>query len=267
MDLGPNLWDPTFLTEATTNLIGETLDQVLMVDHRGVRAGQARVHIVLCLHRPVRLEKKVHFSSTKKYELTFKYERLLGRCHQCARLDHVGVVCPEAASDTVPNAVGLSMENGPSAPPIVFQANLPQALSFSLLSNLKFSELFGKERKGVVIQSIPEPSVSETSEPLRLTDVVRAREGKSKPGLKRSRHALGFEPHALLLEYLGLGLVEISVSIVGEHKRSRGHPYGSRIKPKEELSVCPSSPTSSVSALSDGASSLSSAGKSKDPMA
>ena len=74
-----------------------------------------------------------------------------------------------------------------------------------------------------------------------------------------------------MLEHLGLtnideGLVEVYVFIVGEHKHSRGRPRGSRNKPKEELSVCPSSPTSSVSALSDGAPSLPSTGKGKGPM-
>ena len=61
-----------------------------------------------------------------------------------------------------------------------------------------------------------------------------------------------------MLEHLGLtnideSLVEVSVSIVGEHKRSQSHPRGSTNKPKEELLVCPSSPTSFVFAHSDGA--------------
>jgi hypothetical protein len=114
-----------------------TMVVMKMVDQHGVWVGHARVHIVLSLHWSVCLEKKVRFFFTEEYELTFKYERFLGCCRQCARLDHVGVVCPEAASTTVPNAAGFScsMENGSSAPPIIFQANLLRALSSSLLSN------------------------------------------------------------------------------------------------------------------------------------
>lgn len=55
-----------------------------------------------------------------------------------------------------------------------------------------------------MICSLPEPLVSGTLELLRLTGVVRAREDEFEVGTKRSRHALSFEPHVLLLENLGL---------------------------------------------------------------
>lgn len=98
-----------------------------MVDHRGVHEGHARVRIVLSLHRLVCLEKKVCFSSREEYGLTFKYERLLGRCRQCARLDHVGALCPDAASASDSSAAGPSSSavNGLLVPPIVFRSNIP----------------------------------------------------------------------------------------------------------------------------------------------
>lgn len=73
---------------------------------------------------------------------------------------------------------------------------------------------------------------------------------------------------ALLLEHLGLAridesLFEVSMSSTWEHKRSRGHPWGSRNKPKEEPPTCPSSPASFVSSFSYFAPSLPSARKGK----
>lgn len=138
-----------FLTVATIILIGETLGQVLMVDHCGVRESHARVQIVLSLHQPVRLEEKVCFSPKEEYGLTFKYERLLGCCSQCACIDHVGASYPEAASSTKSSATGPSsaVVNGPSVPPIVFSANIPQTLSSSLLANLKL-RFFSKRGGG-----------------------------------------------------------------------------------------------------------------------
>lgn len=97
-----------------------------------------------------------------------------------------------------------------------------------------------------MIRSLSESSAPISSEPLHITRVVREHEDDFEQGAKRSCHALDLEPQALLPEHLGLAridesLFEVSISSTGEHKRSRGHPWGSRNKPKEEPPTCPSS--------------------------
>lgn len=62
------------------------------------------------------------------------------------------------------------------------------------------------------------------------------------------------------------GLIEVFVSIAGEHKCFGGCLQDSRNKPKEDLSACPSSPMSSFSTFSVCAPSMSYARKGKCPM-
>jgi hypothetical protein len=264
---------PAYFTEATIALLGETLGRVMVVDQRAVRDGLARVRIELLLHKPVRLEKKVRFSPSEEYNLTFKYDRLLGRCRVCARLDHVGAPCPEVASLNIPTATDslISVGTGAAAPTMVFRANIPPTISSPLFSNLKFSEVFRKEKREVVIRPLPSTSVVDGLAPMRITGVVREREDDVEQGAKRSRHALNFEPQALQPEQLGLacvdaGLFEVTVTSAGGTKRPRGRPRGHRNKPKEAISECPSSPVSSTSAFSEDVQVyLPLAGKGKDP--
>lgn len=61
-----------------------------------------------------------------------------------------------------------------------------------------------------MIGSLPKPPVSGTSEPLGLTGVVRDRENEVEASTKKSCHTLR----------IGEGLVEVFVSVVGEHMHS-----------------------------------------------
>lgn len=155
----------------------------------------------------------------------------MGQCCVCARLDHIGAPCPEAASQVITNASGslVSMGNGAAAPTIVFRANIPPTIPSSLFSNLKFSEVFRKEKREVVICHLPSPPIAGVLDPVSITGVIREREDDVEQKGKQSRHALNFEPQALQPEQLGLacvdeGLFDVTVTTVGETKRARGCP-------------------------------------------
>lgn len=165
---------PTFLMMATITLIGETLGPVLMVDQCGVREELAKVRVALPLHKHVFLEKKVTFSPMEEYGLTFKYGRLL----VCAQLNHVEAPCPDIVPSGVPSsAVSLSsLVSGVTTPSLVFHANIPQTLSSSLFFDVSFSEVFPKEKRGVVIKPMPPISVVAVSAPLCITGIVRGRD-------------------------------------------------------------------------------------------
>lgn len=235
---------PAFLTMATIALIGETLGPVLTVDQRGVREGLARVRVALPLHKPIRLEKKVLFSSTEEYGLTFKYDHLLGQCKLCARLDHMGAPCLDIVPSGIPGSAGpsSSLVSGVTTPSLMFRANIPQTLSSSLFSNVCFYEVFPKEKRGVVIKPVPIIQTVAVLEPLCIMGVVREREVEEEQTTKWSCHALVIEPSVLQHENLGFeqtdaGLLEVSITTARVNKCSRGRPRVSVNKPKEELSA------------------------------
>lgn len=75
--------------------------------------------------------------------LSFKYERLGGRCSICGLVNYVGTPCPQDHIRTTPQqskgSLAVVSFCGPpfpfTPPPMVFTANVPHALSTSLFSN------------------------------------------------------------------------------------------------------------------------------------
>ncbi|KAL6176519.1 hypothetical protein ACLB2K_053152 [Fragaria x ananassa] len=70
-------------TVATTGLIGKTIESVL----------QVRVSLTLSLNDSVRLGRRTKVPHVVMFTVKFRYDRLLGRCHTCAMINHGGLPC------------------------------------------------------------------------------------------------------------------------------------------------------------------------------
>ncbi|KAL6209361.1 hypothetical protein ACLB2K_020303 [Fragaria x ananassa] len=138
---------PGWITETSVRLIGETIGDVLGVDGQGVRLGNPRVRVSLPLNELVWLSRWVRVSPVDVLELFFRYERLLGRCRDCAMINHGGLRC---SSMVVVEAVLVPPSK--SGPEMVFRS----ATSSSGLLTVPASPLNKKDKKDVSIWELPE---------------------------------------------------------------------------------------------------------------
>ncbi|KAL6202271.1 hypothetical protein ACLB2K_025979 [Fragaria x ananassa] len=88
---------PRLMTGPTMRLVGETIGPIMQVDLAALRCGEARVLLSLPLHNPVRLKQRLWVSLLDVITVTYKYERLLGSCRVCMRIDHGGLPCPHGS--------------------------------------------------------------------------------------------------------------------------------------------------------------------------
>ena len=102
-----NIWvevsglPPELTTRPSIVVVRETIGPVLEVEGNLILQGIAKVRVALPLHGVVRLARRVRVSPSAVLALTFKYERLMGRCRSCSRIDHCGDRCPQSSAPAV----------------------------------------------------------------------------------------------------------------------------------------------------------------------
>ncbi|KAM5587295.1 hypothetical protein ABKV19_005960 [Rosa sericea] len=227
------------LTEPTVRLVGGTIGEVMEVDRTVLRRGDARVRLVLSINDPVRLNRRVRVSPVDVLTLRFRYERLLGRCHSCAMLNHGGQRCPRVDDSEIDSVMetGSQPATGSIVPALVFRPNVQPSISSSLLSAFKVPNMLKK--KSVQIRELPELVSSGTEGTSAQAQVVGMRrptdEDIPEEG-KRAKHSLALVPVNLQPEHLGLELS--ATGLVGAKMppavyKKKGRPRGSRNKVKE----------------------------------
>ncbi|KAL6176684.1 hypothetical protein ACLB2K_053317 [Fragaria x ananassa] len=108
-------------------LVGETIIPVLQVDERGINNGLVRVRLTLRLHDPVHLERRIRVSPEDVITVKFWYELLLGRCRDCAMINHGGLPC--ASLQEPPSPVASPAIQLTAPPMMVFRGNTHVSLS------------------------------------------------------------------------------------------------------------------------------------------
>ncbi|KAL6144890.1 hypothetical protein ACLB2K_055580 [Fragaria x ananassa] len=211
-------------TVATARLVVETIGVVLQVDHGGFQRGLARVRVTLPLNQPVRLDRRIRVSPMDVLQVTYKYERLIGRCRTCSMLNHDEETCPLESEEVVPPTSAPSRATG--LPPMVFRGNSAPNLIVPNSPTLAF--LFPKEKRVVQIRDVPAfPS------PAKVAGVRRSREEEVTPVGKRARHTLTFDPLPLNPEELGFSIANggaLGLKKTGKSPKKKGRPRGSRNK-------------------------------------
>lgn len=83
------------------------------------------------------------------------------------------------------------------------------SLHLDLFSNLKYSKIFRRERRSVVIRALPLQSDKVIEEPLHITETsAHKKKMMTKATYKRSRHALTIAPVNMQPKNLGFGFNE-----------------------------------------------------------
>ncbi|PRQ29903.1 hypothetical protein RchiOBHm_Chr5g0018871 [Rosa chinensis] len=234
---------PWGFQQPTVRLVGGTIGEVLEVDRPALRRGDARVRLVLSIHDPVHLDRRVRVSPSDVLTLRFRYERLLGRCHSCAMLNHGGQRClrvDELAADAGAEQ-GSQTAGGPIIPALVFRANVQPSISSPLISTFKVPGL--SKKKPVQIRELPALALSGTEGTSTQTQVVGMRRPRAEDAPadgKRAKHGLALAPVTLQPENLGFefsdaGLVGGKLSQGPKVYKKKGRPRGSRNKVKAAL--------------------------------
>ena len=238
---------PALMTEATVRLVGETIGSVIRIDHTALGRDDARLRVTLPLTAPVKSSRRLRVSSSDVITVEYQYERLVGWCRTCNRLDHGGQRCP---SEVNPEPDNLNPNPPSSVPMMIFRANsapgmaLPSMPSFSSLSNL-----FPKEKRQIQIREVPEaPS------PAKVAGVRRPRSEEGSGSGKRSKHSLELIPLELGPEDLGFMVgCDGSIGLARKSPKRRGRPRGSKNrKPAAKLNFDSMASSSGTAGLSEG---------------
>ncbi|KAK9931151.1 hypothetical protein M0R45_018444 [Rubus argutus] len=238
---------PAFEEPDTIALIASTVSSFLELDHKLFRIGEIRVRVRHDVTKPVLLSEVVRLAAGVEVEVSFFYENLVGRCSACGLIYHVGVVCALPATVISKNqssygSNATSFEFGSSTVKLgttsfTFSSQIARNLSRPLFANLQQVTVPSKDKRAVVIRSLPDSFIL-AMEVSSLTAPMLGKRGRLEV-VSSSPKMLKLAMTCDKFSARSLGLAESDTWIIVQAeplKKKRGRPLGAKNKaPKAKV--------------------------------